>query len=192
MPEQADLKDFTPQETSKAESGYGRPQPFHFHRFTGVLNAVGTIWIFALMVLINSDIVGREFFRAPVRGVTELVSLSIVGIVFLQLANTLWVGRFTRAEVLIGRLLRRRPKLGHALQAVFHLTGAALLAIIFYSSLPLFRHAVEIGEYVGAFGDFTAPTWPVRFVLLLGSASTSVTFLFLAWTDACQALRRRP
>jgi hypothetical protein len=37
-----------------------------------------------------------------VRGVTELVSLSIVGIVFLQLADTLRVGRFTRADVLLG------------------------------------------------------------------------------------------
>jgi hypothetical protein len=41
--------------------------------------------------------------------VTELVSLSIVGIVFLQLADTLHSGRFTRADVLLQRLQRTPP-----------------------------------------------------------------------------------
>lgn len=169
--------------------GYGKPQPLGFHRFTGILNAVGSIWIIALMVLINSDIIGREFLGAPVRGTTELISLSIVGIVFLQLAHTLWAGRFTRADVLIGKLLKRESPSGYLLLSFFHLIGAALLAIIFYASYPLFWQAVEIGEYVGAAGDFTAPTWPVRFVVLLGSASTSLTFLFLAFSNIRQALR---
>lgn len=172
------------------EGVYGRPQPFGFHRFTGWLNAIGTAWIFALMILINADILGREIFNKPVRGVTELVSLSIVGIVFLQLANTLWVGRFTRADILIEPLLRRRPRLGHALQAIYHLAGAVLLAVIFKASLPGFIEAIEIDEYVGAAGDFTAPTWPVKFILLLGSACTSLTFLLLALADL-QAMRKR-
>lgn len=162
---------------------YGRPQPFGFDRLTAWLNAIGTVWIFALMILINSDIIGRSFFNAPVRGTTELVALSIVGIVFLQLPNTLWVGRFTRADALIGILLARRPRIGHALQALYHLAGAVLLGIIFQASLPRFIEAVEIGDYVGAIGDFTAPTWPIKFLILLGSACTSLTFLFLAWSD---------
>jgi len=166
-----------------AGGAYGRPQPFGFHRLTTVMNAVGTVWIFALMVLINADIVGRELFGAPVRGVTELVSLSIVGIVFLQLANTLWVGRFTRADVLIEPLLKRRPRLGHGLQAIYHLAGALLLAIIFWASVDPFLEAVEIGDYVGAAGDFTAPTWPVKLLILAGSAATALTFLFLALAD---------
>lgn len=169
--------------------GYGQPQVFSFHRFTGVLNAIGTVWIIVLMVLINSDIIGREFFRAPVRGATELVSLSIVGIVFLQLAHTLWVGRFTRAEVFIGPLVARRPKWGYLLQAIYHLTGAALLVVIFYSSWPLFWQAVAIGEYVGAAGDFTAPTWPVRFIILLGSLCTAITFILLALSDLRKVFR---
>ena len=41
------------------------------------------------MVLINSDVIGRNLFNAPILGVPEMTSLSIVGIVFLQLADTL-------------------------------------------------------------------------------------------------------
>lgn len=155
-----------------------------FARLLGAMNALGTVWIFALMLLINSDIVGRELFRAPVRGTSELIALSIVGIVFLQLAHTLAVGRVTRSDVLIEGLLQRRPRLGRALQGLFHLAGAVLLGIIFYGSIGPFRDAIEIGEYVGAVGDFTAPTWPVRLIILVGSAATGIQYLVLAAQDA--------
>jgi len=89
---------------------YGLPLPFGLHRLIRGLNALGTLWIVALMLLINSDVLGRNLLGAPVRGVTELVSLSIVGIVFLQLADTLHSGRFTRAEVLLDRLERSRRR----------------------------------------------------------------------------------
>lgn len=173
-------------------ASYGQPQPFGFHRFTGFLNAIGSLWIIGLMVIINGDVIGREFFHAPVRGVTELISLSIVGIVFLQLAHTLWAGRFTRADVLIGKLLTRRSRWGYLLLFIFHLIGAVLMAIIFYGTYPLFKNAWEIGEYVGAAGDFTAPTWPVRLIVLIGSVCTALTFVFLALADLRNLLRRRP
>lgn len=160
-----------------------------FARLLGAMNALGTLWIFALMLLINSDIVGRELFRAPVRGTSELIALSIVGIVFLQLAHTLAVGRITRSDVLIEGLLQRRPRLGRTLQGLFHLAGAILLGIIFYGSVAPFRDALEIGEYVGAVGDFTAPTWPVRLIILVGSAATGIQYLVLAAQDARAVLR---
>ncbi len=163
------------------EAGADRPARFALHRLTGGMNAVGTAWIFVLMVLINADVIGREAFGAPVRGVTEIVSLSIVGIVFLQLAHTLWAGRITRSDALLGRLLGARPRLGHTLEAVYHLTGAVLFLILFWASKPYFERAWTDGEYIGAFGDFTAPTWPVRLIILIGSLATAATFALLAW-----------
>jgi len=109
------------------QDAYGQVLPWNFQRVGRVLNALGTLWIIALMLLINTDVLGRNLFNAPVRGVTELVALSIVGIVFLQLADTLHSGRFTRADVLLDRLKRRRPALAARLQALYHLVGAALM-----------------------------------------------------------------
>ena len=174
---------------SPEEGAGGSRHPLAFDRLTGVLNAIGTAWIFVLMVLINAVIFGREAFDAPVRGVTEIVSMSIVAIVFLQLAHTLWAGRITRSDTLITRLIRRLPRLGHALQALYHLTGAVLFAIIFQASLPYFTKALEIDEYVGAAGDFTAPVWPVKLIILIGCAATVVQFLLLAWADARRVWR---
>ena len=50
---------------------------------TKVLYMLGTGLILLLVLLINSDVVGRALFGAPVSGVPEMVSLSIVAIVFL-------------------------------------------------------------------------------------------------------------
>ena len=168
---------------SEVTDAYGQPLPGRFERLTQAHNALGTLWIVALMILINTDVIGRDFFNAPVRGVTELVSLSIVGIVFLQLADTLATGRMTRADVLLDRLKRTTPWAADALQAVFHLAGAGLMAVILWAAWAPLVESIRIQEYVGALGDFTAPVWPVRLIMLVGMVMTLLTFVLLAWLD---------
>jgi TRAP-type mannitol/chloroaromatic compound transport system permease small subunit len=155
------------------------------------LNALGTLWIVALMLLINTDVLGRNLLGAPVRGVTELVSLSIVGIVFLQLADTLHSGRITRADVLLQGLQRTRPVLAAVLHAAFHLVGAVLMATILWAAWPSLWESIQMREYVGAIGDFTAPVWPVRVLMLVGLAATFVTFVLLALADVRRAMAGR-
>lgn len=176
---------------AQAQDSYATPLPFGLQRVFGVMNALGTLWILALMVLINLDVLGRNLLAAPVRGVTEMVSLSIVGIVFLQLADTLHAGRFTRADVLLDRLKRNRPALGDALQALFHLVGLALMVVILVASWEPLAESVAIREYVGAVGDFQAPVWPVRLITLVGLGATAVCFGLLAALDVRRMLRRR-
>lgn len=172
---------------SEATDSYNQPLPGRFRRVTQALNALGTVWILALMVLINTDVIGRDLFNAPVRGVTELVSLSIVGIVFLQLADTLATGRMTRADVLLDRLKRTRPALTARLQALYHTVGAALMAVILWAAWEPLVESIRIQEYVGAVGDFMAPVWPVRLIMLIGICTTLVTFLLLAGMDLRRA-----
>ena len=170
-----------------AQDAYGQALPLNFQRVGQVLNALGTVWIIGLMVLINADVLGRNLFSAPVRGVTELVALSIVGIVFLQLADTLHSGRFTRADVLLQSLKQRRPVFAARLQAVFHLVGAGLMGVILWAAWQPLVESIRIREYVGAIGDFTAPVWPVRLIMLVGLSATLVTFVLLAWADLARA-----
>lgn len=162
-----------------------------FSRLLGIMNALGTVWIFLLMILINADILGRELFSAPVRGTTELLALSIVGIVFLQLGHTLMVGRMTRSDMVIENLLAKRPKVGHWLQGAYALLGAVFAFIIFWGSIAFFQESIEIGEYVGAAGDFTAPTWPIRLLILIGSAATGIQYLLMAGRDFRTAIAER-
>jgi len=163
-----------------------------FDRLTGAMNAVGTVWILALMILISADVVGRGAFGRPINGVPEMVSLSILGIVFLQLANTLSVGRLTRSDALIGALRRRFPRGGDLLDAVFHLLGAALMAIVLWSAWPKFVRSWERGEFVGAVGNFTAPTWPINLIVIVGGAALMLTFLLRALLLAVRGVRGGP
>jgi len=74
-----------------------------FSHLIGGLNAIGTLWIFLLMVVINTDVFSRLLFNHPIDGVPELIELSIVGIVFLQLCDTVRAGRLTRSDGLLYR-----------------------------------------------------------------------------------------
>ena len=157
-----------------------RPR-FSFGYVISVMNSIGTAWVFVLLVIINLDIGGRALFNHPIRGVPEIVAMSIVACVFLQIAHTLKVGRLTRSDILINRLETGHPVLKHLLEGVYYLIGAGLMAILLYASFPLFTRAWRIDEYVGAQGDFMAPVWPVKLIILIGCAAGAVQFLLMAW-----------
>jgi len=164
-------------------AGWARWRPWRFAGFIEGLNAIGTICIFAVMVLINFDIFGRFLFSSPVPGVKELVELSIVAIVFLQLPHTLKVGRITRSDAAFNKLLTHMPRLGHALSALYNLTGALLCAFITYGSVPRFTQAWTGNHYVGNQGIFVAPVWPVRMIIIIGCVCLTIQFLILLWRD---------
>ena len=166
-----------------AADSYGGPLPFGLQHLNRAMNALGTLWILGLMVLINLDVFGRNLLNHPVRGVTEMVSISIVGIVFLQLADTLHAGRFTRADILLDRLKKTTPILADAVQAGFHLVGLALMGVILLASWAPLVESVRMQEYVGAVGDFQLSVWPIRLITLIGLSTTALSFLLLAWID---------
>jgi TRAP-type mannitol/chloroaromatic compound transport system permease small subunit len=148
-----------------------------FNATVSGLNGVGTIWIFMIMILINLDVFMRYLFNSPVPGVPLAVSMSIIAIVFLQLSDALRAGRFTRSDVMIGRLLQRRPMFGHALQLFYNALGVILMAIIFWYTIPFLGKAWRSNSYAGNEGYFTVPEWPVKLVILIGSAFCCVQFM---------------
>src|SRR5258706_6731705 len=72
-----------------------------FAMFVTWMNGAGVVWIFALMFLITADIVGRAAFGHPLAGVTEMVSLSLVACVFLQLGHAALRGRLMQVEMVV-------------------------------------------------------------------------------------------
>ncbi len=147
------------------------------------LNAVGTLWIFVIMVAINTDVFSRYLFNAPVSGVPLVIELSIVAIVFVQLAAALRGGRMTRSDILIGRLLAARPMAGHTLQAIYHLAGAVLMAGIFNYVLPVLEKTWKRDTYAGLEGDVTIQVWPFKLLVVMGAGFCAVQFLRAFWAD---------
>lgn len=154
------------------------------------LNAIGTVWIFALMLIINADVFGRTAFSAPLPGVPELVRLSIVGIVFLQIGHTLRSGRITRVEGLSALIEQRWPRFALLMQAGYSLLGAALFVILFFSCRPIFVRAWRNGDYAGVEGYITYPYWPIYLILLIGCACSAAQFFAFAWNETSRALGR--
>jgi len=156
-----------------------------FSRLIGVMNALGTIWIIGLMVLINADIFGRTAMNAPIAGVPELVLFSIVGIVFLQLAHTLRSGSMTRSDVLLNLLERKAPRVRFLLLGLFNMTGAVLLAIVAWKFWPHLAQAWEFParHFMGNPGFFTIVQWPLFAIMLAGIVATTIQFLLMALRD---------
>lgn len=156
--------------------------------FTALLAAVGTGWIVFLMVLICGDIIGRAAFDSPILGVPEILQFSIVGIVFLQLPQTLYSGGMTRSEALLGLLSGRAPRLVSALQGLFHATGAVLFSIIFLTTWPLMKQAFKNKDFYGTIGFVEIPTGPLKIIILIGCATITTHFILLAYADVRRAL----
>ena len=151
---------------------------------TNALNVVGTLLIVAVMLLVNADVIGRVVFNAPVSGVPEMVSMSIVAIVFLQVAQAFRKGRLTRTEAVLDFVARRAPRVRHGLELLFSMAAIALIWQLFWASQPLFVKAWVRGTYEGTVGDFTAPIWPVKLIILIGCAALLVQLLLHAATAA--------
>lgn len=151
-----------------------------FSKFVAGLNSVGGALIFAMIVMINLDVFSRFLFNAPIDGVTELVELSIVAIVFLQLADAVRNGRLTRSEGLFLKIQERSPRVGHVLSIVFDIAGAVFFITIIAGSIPRFIEAWERGYFSGNKGIFVVPVWPVRLVIVIGAITVVIVFLGLA------------
>ena len=165
----------------EAPAGQNARRPrLSFAALVAVMNSIGTCWIFVLLVLINADIVGRTVLDAPVPGVTEIVGMTIVACVFLQLGHALENGRLTRSDIILRRL-DGRPRLKLALEALYNLVGAALLAVLLVNIYPMFINAWTVDDYEGSAGGFTAPLWPVRLVIVIGSLVASAQCLLNVW-----------
>ena len=151
------------------------------NRLLAGMNAIGSIWILVLLVIINTDSFGRTLFNEPFTGVAELVELSLVAIVFLQLGDTIRLGRLTRSDGLLTILARRRPGVERVMRILFDLAGAALMALILIGAWSTMIHAIERGEYFGNEGLFVVPEWPVRVIVVIGTTVCLAKFLLSAW-----------
>jgi TRAP-type C4-dicarboxylate transport system permease small subunit len=141
------------------------------------MNALGSVWILLLILLVTSDALARSFFAHPIAGVTEMIQISIVGIVFSQLPDAIRNGKLTRADTLLRVLADKRPRAAHSLEAAFGLLGAAYMGLALWGSTPLLLEAIERNSYLGNEGVFTVVVWPVKAITVLGLAVCLAEFL---------------
>lgn len=141
------------------------------------LNGFGSVLILLMAALICADILSRAILGQPVAGVAELISLSIVAVVFLQLGQAVRANAHARTELVTGYLSRKAPRLEALLQALYALIAAFVFAVFVYGVWSKLIDAWGSDEHVGVYGLFVAPVWPVYAVVVLGSFAAASQFI---------------
>ena len=152
------------------------------------MNSAGTFWVFGIMFLICADVIARGGFNAPIRGVPEIVGYTLVGSVFLQLAHSLHVGRFAKAEMFIDPLMARRPIVGNIFQVVFSIAGVAVFLLIAWGTIFKLEEAWPDLKF-GVEGEFTILVWPLRLIILIGAIMVAVKYMVLTAEYLGETLR---
>ena len=150
-----------------------------FEIWVVTLNSIGTAWIFLLMLIINADVLARYLFNSPIDGVPEMVALSIVGIVFLQLGDAVRAGRLIRSDGFFSRVIAHRPRVGLVLNIFYDLCGMAFFVAILFGITPIFIEAYQGNYYAGTEGIITVPVWPIKLILVISCITEVAVFASL-------------
>lgn len=154
-------------------------------------NAIGTVVVLILVVVLNADVVARGVFNDPFRGVHEVVQFSMVLIVFLQLPDVVRNDRLTRSDGLHIVLSQRYPGLVDVTGRAIDIAAATIMVIVAVAMWPEFVDAWQTDHFFGTPGIFTAPWWPVRLVIVLSAGLCALIWTAKALTGR-RVLRRGP
>jgi TRAP-type C4-dicarboxylate transport system permease small subunit len=140
------------------------------------LLTVAAVLAFSLCFLVCADVIGRVVFNSPVKGTPEIVSFSIVIILWLQAAYAIRSGGMIWVDALHARLPTRAQRACDVLGA---LLGIAFFALVCWGSVEPALYAWQSNEFEGE-GALRVPVWPARFLVVLGSFLAAFNYLLIA------------
>src|SRR5262245_3208296 len=146
-----------------------------FDRFLRYLALGAGVALLGLLALVLFDVVMRYALRLPFLGAYEISELLMVLIVFLALSYCAATGGHVAVDVLAPLL--DRPGL-RWLNALIHLAGAALMAIIAWQAVLYALGSMARGE---ATNMMKIARYPFELVTAVSAAVFAVVLLFQAW-----------
>lgn len=151
---------------------------------TALMNAVGTVLVLLIMLVILADVLGRFLFSDPLEGTPEIVAMSIAAIVFLQFPSTLRAGRVISTDAFLEWVAMRSIRAEEWLLSTYHVLGGAMFLVVCLHVWPLLLGVWAGNEFYGNVGVFIFPKWPVFAVITFGSAVMTLQYFALAWAHA--------
>jgi TRAP-type C4-dicarboxylate transport system permease small subunit len=140
------------------------------------LLTVAALLAFSLCFLVCADVIGRVVFNSPVKGTPEIVSFSIVIILWLQAAYAIRSGGMIWVDAIHAHLPGRAQRACDVLGA---LLGIAFFALVCWGSVEPALYAWQSNEFEGE-GALRVPVWPARFLVVLGSFLAAFNYLLIA------------
>lgn len=145
-------------------------------RIAMVANAIGTLVVLGLVMVVNYDVVARGVFHKPFHGAVELVQFSMVLIVFLQLPDVVRVNRLTRSDGFLSIAGNRWPFVAVVLNKFINTISCVFMLLIAIAIWPEFLDMLDTKDYFGVPGVFTAPWWPIKLVIFLSASLCCILF----------------
>ena len=136
-----------------------------------------------IAIAVNSDVIGRDFFNKPIPGVVEFIGLSIVAVVFLQMANTLRENRHVTNDMVIDLVEQARPDIAHIMRGIFAIIGGIMMCLTAWFVWPMLMQNIEGGYFKGTAGLVEIPIWPAIAAVVFGAGVTAVQFFVSAVDD---------
>ena len=143
------------------------------------LMVLAAIWALGLSMLIVADIFANNVYGHAIPGVREIVITSIVMIVYLQLGYAIRSHSMLRADTVL-LALPLMPR--RVLLAIGYALGALFFLIIAVGTISPAIYAWTTDEFWGE-GALRVPIWPVRFMVLFGSALAVLNYFVAAMID---------
>jgi len=141
-------------------------------------NAIGTLVVLCLVLVVDYDVIARSVFNAPFRGAVEVVQFSMVLIVFLQLPDVVRVNRLTRSDGLLSILQLRYPGVASSVKRFIDSLSMLLMVLIAVAMWPEFVEMYETKDFFGMRGIFMAPWWPIKLIIFLSATLCAILFFF--------------
>ena len=149
------------------------------------MNVISAVWIGSVALLILFDVTGREFFDSPIYGTNEIVSNSVLSILFLQLPLSILSRSALRTTIFYG-VVGTRGK--GWIDAVSYALAGLLFLCIAIGSWPNMIEGWEILEQEGS-GIVNIPVYPIRTLVIVVSAMAFVVCSLLVYQSLFQPKR---
>ena len=141
-------------------------------RINRVAGLFGMLMLFVMGLLVVADITSRELANKSLPGVTEIVYLGIVAVVFLSFAYTEEMRAHVKIEIFSDRL----PPKGRAVVDILTwLVGASLMCLLAWLAGIEAIESLEVREYVPS--AIRVPIYPVKFAVCIGFGLLGLQFL---------------
>ena len=152
------------------------------------LMVFAAVLAFLLCFLVVGDVSGRVFFGSPIKGTTELISLAIVSICFLQAGFAIRSGGMLNVATVVVKLSPRWQSIFGVLGAF---AGLFFFAFLCYGTFEGAAHAWTSNEFEGE-GAMRVPVWPTRFIIVLGTGLASLCYLILMVQNLQRVIKGEP
>jgi TRAP-type C4-dicarboxylate transport system permease small subunit len=169
-----------------------RPEEDIVETFDKILDRIGESLLvcaamlgFILAFIVCTDVVGRYFFNSPLKGTPEMVSMAIVIIAYLQASYAIRSGGMIAVDAFYVNYPTRLKSLVSLIGSIL---GVILFALICSGSFHGAVDAWVSGEYEGE-GALRVPSWPAKFVLVVGTFLASIAYFTLALKQLSSLIR---